>query len=213
MNRIEDERIKFYLEHEALIREWASLGDEVSKIEDERVKFYLEHEAFIREWASLGDEVSKLADRFYRSLKNDLDEALGSGGIADDGVESFFDGTDSWRGVGFRRQDWPQGRDEPHVRLEWSSKSTRFSPDGHLIIGVRTTVERYRRPFTKERCPGYPRQGAHWPASARVEPPAGRFWEGDNLKEYRDRLVKTILKAWEDLAPLVDEAVVKDPGR
>ena len=179
----------------------------MNRIEDERIKFYLEHEALIREWASLGDEVSKLANQFYRSLENDLDAAVRSGGIADNGVESFFDGTDPWRGLGLRRQDWPQGRDEPHVRLEWNSNSTRFSPNGHLVVGVRTNVERYRHPFTKERCRDYPRQTPWWPASAHVDPPVGRFWEGDNLKEYGDRLVETILKAWEDLAPLVDEAV------
>ena len=40
-----------------------------------------------------------------------------------------------------------------------------------------------------------------------VDPPEGRFWEGDNLMEYCDHLVGTILAAWRDLAPLVDEAV------
>ena len=93
------------------------------------------------------------------------------------------------------------------VRLEWNRNSARFSAGGHLICGVRTNVERYRHPFTKERCPSFPRQNAWWPAYANVDPPAGRVWEGDNLKEYRDYLVQIILKAWKDLAPLVDEAV------
>ena len=65
----------------------------------------------------------------------------------------------------------------------------------------------YRPPFTKEARPGFPRQTQYWPAFKDVEPPAGRFWEGDNLKEYRNHLVETILEAWNDLAPLVDEAV------
>jgi hypothetical protein len=46
-----------------------------------------------------------------------------------------------------------------------------------------------------------------WPAYTNVAPPVGKFWEGENLKEYRDCLVETILKAWKDLAPLVDKAV------
>ncbi len=31
-------------------------------------------------------------------------------------------------------------------------------------------------------------------------------WEGDNFKTYRVRLINTLLDAWRDLAPLVDEA-------
>ena len=42
---------------------------QMNRIEDEPIKFYLEHEAQIREWAALETEVAKFADRFYRSLK------------------------------------------------------------------------------------------------------------------------------------------------
>ena len=181
----------------------------MNRIKDERIRFYLEHEKRIREWAGLEAEVREFVDRFYRSIKGDLDKALRSRKVADDGVESFFDEdeTEAWPGLGLRRHDWPQGKDDPDVRLEWSRKSARFSPGGHLICGVSTKVERYRQPFTKERCPTYPHHNQWWPAYANVDPPVSRVWEGDNLKEYRDRLVETILKAWKDLAPLVDEAV------
>ena len=178
----------------------------MNRIEHEQIKFYLEHEARIREWAALEAEVSKFVDRFYRSLEGDLDAALRNGRIADNGVEVFLAPGD-WPGLGLRRQDWPEGDEEPDVRLEWSRKSARFSAGGHLVCGVRTTVDRHRPPFTKEACPDYPRRTAHWPAYKHLEPPVGRFWEGDNLKEYRDYLVETVLTAWKDLAPLVDEAV------
>lgn len=83
-----------------------------------------------------------------------------------------------------------------------------FSDGDHLICGVRTKLERYRRPFTHERCPNHPRQNADWwPAFADVDSPVGRFWEDDNLREYRNYLVETIIRTWKDLAPLVDEAV------
>lgn len=62
----------------------------MKRIEDEPIKFYLEHRARIREWAGLEAEVRKFADRFYGSLKDDLDAALRTGQIADEGVESFF---------------------------------------------------------------------------------------------------------------------------
>ena len=179
----------------------------MNRIEDEPIKFYLEHEAQIREWAALEAEVAKFADRFYSSLKGDIDAALRAGRIADEGVESFFHEVGDWPGLGFRRHDWPKGNAGPDVRLEWRRGSTGFSPGGHLICGVRTDETRYRQPFAKDRCPAFPRRSGWWPAYAHVDPPVGRFWEDDNLKGYRERLVETLLDAWRDLAPLVDEAV------
>ena len=180
----------------------------MNRIEDERIKFYLQHEARIREWASLEADVREFVDRFYRSIRGDLDTALKSGKIADDGVEAFFDEEHKdYPGMGLRRHDWPKGDKDPDVRLEWNRKSARFSPDRNLICGVRTNVEEYKRPFTKEKCRTYPLQSPWWAAFTNVNPPRGKFWEGDNLKEYRNCLVQTILKAWEDLAPLVDKAV------
>ena len=67
----------------------------MNRIEDEPIRFYLEHEAQIREWAALEAEVAKFVDRFYRSLKGDVDAALGAGKI--DGVESFFHELGDWR--------------------------------------------------------------------------------------------------------------------
>lgn len=176
-------------------------------IEDERIRFYLEHEARIREWAGLESEVREIANRFYRSIQGDLDATVSSGQV-DNGVESFFDEENqAWPGLGLRRRDWPEGGADPDVRLEWNRNSARFSPGGHLVCGVRTNEDRYRQPFTKGRRPGYPLQNSWWPAYVHVDPPVGRFWEGDNLKHYRNCLVQTILKAWSELAPLVDEAV------
>ena len=186
----------------------------MNRIEDERIKFYLEHEAQIREWAGLEAEVSKFVDQFYRSLKGDLDTALRSGRIADSGVESFLGASErwpDWPGLSLRRPDWPKGDGNPVVRLEWNRKKARFSADENLVCGVCTTVERYREPFTKEARPAYPRSSQWWAAYRNVDPPGGRFWEGENLKQYRNDLVETILTAWEDLAPLVDEAVGHPP--
>ena len=178
----------------------------MNRIEDERIKFYLEHETRIREWAALEAEVSKFVNRFYRSLKGDLHAALRNDRFTDKGVDVFLSDGD-WPGLGLRRRDWPEGDEEPDVRLTWLRKSARFSEGGWLICGVKTNVKDYRVHFTKEARPGYPESTPWWPAYRNVDPPRGKFWEGDNLKEYRNYLVKTILVAWNDLASLVDEAV------
>ncbi|MCQ3805553.1 MAG: hypothetical protein KTV45_15940 [Acidimicrobiia bacterium] len=183
----------------------------MNRIEDERVRFFLEHEERIREWAALEDEVSKFVHRFYRSLEGDLDAALRVGGIAEYGVMSFRVGR-NWPGLGLRREGWPTGKDDPDVRLEWFRKSALFPPRGWLVCGVRTNVEKYRSPFTKEARPAFPRSSSWWPAYRNLDPPRGRYWEGDNLKEYRNYIVETILTAWKDLAPLVDEAVGHSPS-
>ena len=179
----------------------------MNRIEDERIRFYLQHEARIREWAALEAEVVKLANRFYRSLKGDIDAALTTGRIADEDVECFIHEVGPWRGLGLRRRGWPKRNEDPDVRLEWHRKSARFSPNGDLICGVRTNEERYKWPFAEERRRAYPHQNLWWAAFAKLDPPTGRFWEDDNFNKYRDRLVDTLLTAWEDLAPLVDEAV------
>ena len=94
------------------------------------------------------------------------------------------------------------------MRLEWNRNSARSSAGGHLICGVRTNVERYRHPFTKEEVSQFSASerlvGRPMPTSILRLAGSGR---ADNLKEYRDSLVQIILKAWKDLAPLVDEAV------
>ena len=117
----------------------------------------------------------------------------------------------SYPGLGLRRQGWSQGGDPhghgPDVRLEWKGKGALFPPRGWLVCGVWTNVKSYRPPFTKEARPAFPQSSTWFPAYRNVEPPRGRFWEGENLKEYREHLVDTILEAWKELAPLVDEAV------
>ena len=178
----------------------------MNRIENEQIKFFFQHEERIREWAGLETEVIKFVDRFYRSLRGDLDAALANGRIADGGVESFLVGG-PWPGVGLRRQDWLKGDESADVRLEWNRKSALFPPHGHLVCGVCTNVDDYRAPFTKEARPGFPHQAQSWPAFKNVDPPVDGFWEDDNLKEYRARLVETVFEAWEELAPLVDEAV------
>lgn len=183
----------------------------MNQIEDERIRFYLEHGARIREWARLENEVRNFVDQFYRSLNGDLDAALRGGKITDDDVELFFDETyPDYPGYALRRRDWPQGDQDPDVRLEWNCNQVLFL-EGDLICGVRGRGDQYRQPFTAEACPEYLLRGRPWwLAWKKVDSPVGRFWEGDNLSKYRDYLVETLVNTWINLAPLVDEAVSRN---
>lgn len=111
----------------------------MNRIKDERIKFYFQHEERIREWANLETEVNEFVDGFYRSLKDDLDAALRSGGIADDGVESFRSGGNR-PGLCLRRRTWPSGDDGVYLKLEWYRKAG-FPPNGELDCGVVTNVK------------------------------------------------------------------------
>ena len=108
-------------------------------------------------------------------------------------------------GITLRRQTWPKADEEPDVRLEWNGRRIRFAPD-ELYVGVR--AKGYKGVFTREACPNYPgKPSLYWPLWRTIEGPSGRFWEGDGLEKYRHRIVDKVRSAWNDLAPLVDEAV------
>ena len=176
----------------------------MNRIENEQIKFFFQHESRIREWVNLETEVYKFVDQFYRSLRGDLDAALRSGRIGDAGVKSYLTEGKHWSHLALMRQSWIEKAD---VRLEWQRNKS-FPPHGELDCGVRISDKKYSEPFTKEVCRHYPnRYSVSYPAYKKVAPPVGKFWEGDNLKKYREHLVETILTAWKDLAPLVDEAV------
>ena len=182
----------------------------MNRIEDERIQFFFRHEERIREWARLEAKVHEFVHRFYRSVRSDLDAALRDGGISDDGVESFY-AKSSYPRVGLRRQEW-LGRDEsPSVAMEWNRKKALFPPRGYLCFGVRWKAKVESWPFDKKDHPDFPKKGESWPAyTYSKQAPKDRFWEEDNLGEYRKELVKRMLTAWENLAPLVDR-VIGDP--
>ena len=178
----------------------------MNRIDDEPIRFYLEHQDRIREWAALEANVREFADRFYRSLKTDLETALRSGRLEDDDVELFFHEEGNWPGIALRRQSWPKANEDPDVRLEWGRKNVCFITDEDIYVGIR--AKRHREVFTGKALASYPgRPTPWWPVWASIVGPPGRFWEGDGLKEYRHRVVDRVLSAWHDLAPLVDEAV------
>lgn len=196
----------------------------MNRIDDERIKFYLEHEDRIKEWAAIKKEVAEFAHRFYVSLRADVDEAIRENpDWKAESIEEFADENSKWPLVGLRRTTWPYGAGEfsPKIVIEWNRPGTGFS--GWLVCGayVGDHVEEPKRfdlcvdsdgrrkvvpsaPVLKE----YPKGPTPcWFRWRSLQSPHPGFWEGDDgLVKYRKQLLDKLLQAWTDLAPLMDEA-------
>ena len=189
-------------------------------LEDERIRFYLENREQIEELEELVKAprkfVCEFAHKFYVSLLDDLrDKAREYGTFGGDTVETEFVDAAKSPGITLRRPSWPQdnpseGDEAPIVCLEWKRAEGFGQP---LICGVYAhgpRMEGYRPFFTKDKCSDYSGDEGGlkkwYLAYKKVEPPH-EFWKGNNLEEYGNFVIKTLLQAWSDLAPLVDEAV------
>lgn len=181
----------------------------MNRIKNERVKFYLEHEEQIEEWASIKKEAHELADKFYRSLLESLRCALKARRMKD--VKSFIEddgGDKKWPTIGLRRDSWSHDDEAPDVRLQWHQRDTGFGSGSGPYCGVRASQGEYGQFF--ENCKElYPKKSPMWryrDIDVRDGRPE-RYWEADSLSEYGQFLIDELLKAWHDLAPLIDEAV------
>lgn len=192
-------------------------------IDDERIKFYLEHEDRIKEWAAIGKDVFEFAHRFYLSLRADVEGAI-SQSPDREAVSCVVrpDEDSKWPYVGLRRTTWPYSPDlpdggsafSPKIVIEWHRASTGFSA-GDLVCGVHVgdyVAERERfdshvdlaKYSGLDKYPGGP--NASWFKFRRLERPDPGFWKDDGLAKYRKYLLDQLCKAWIDLAPLMDDA-------
>ncbi len=199
----------------------------MNRIEDERIKFYLEHEDRIKEWAAIGKDVFEFAHRFYLSLQADVNKAISRS--PDWEAVSCVRPDDKWPQVGLRRTSWPYSPElpdggsafSPKIVIEWHRASTGFSP-GHLVCGVQIgeEVEESKRfdlcrdaQGRRKVVPAVPvldkypdGPNAYWFKYRRLERPDPGYWKDDGLAKYRKYLLDQLCKAWSDLAPLMDEA-------
>lgn len=194
----------------------------MNRIEDERIKFYLEHEDRIKEWAAIGKDIPEFAHRFYLSLRADVEEAISQSPDREAVSCVRPDENHKWPQVGLRRPSWPYSPDlpdggstfSPKIVIEWHRASTGFSA-GHLVCGVHVgdyVAERERfdshvdlaKYPVLDKYPDGP--NAYWFKYRRLERPDPGYWKDDGLAKYRKYLLDQLCKAWSDLAPLMDEA-------
>lgn len=180
------------------------------RVDDERILFYLRHQELIDTWAALRGDVRKAADTFYRSLSDSLAEAAsglgaevhlwsppGAGSIVGLALPSWQSGGAPLVAAGF---EWGgQATFADGVRLVG------------LRVHYETAEGRQLRPYLGDavrelrELPGFPRRSNVWPAYRDASLPGPNYWE--DLGQYRTALISEIVSAWEAFSQLADEAV------
>lgn len=180
----------------------------MKQIEDERIRFYLEHRQQIEEWATVGTkDLPQFAYEFYASLRGDICKKVPDDAIVGDvseppGNSALFR---------LRRRNWPA--EGPAVELGWWHKGRiDFSPKDYVWCGLYADQN---SPYWQYFCDaggrpettGYPKKEKDYPMFRYLPLPEGNFWKDAQLEKYGQSVIQAVLKAWSDLAPLVDEAV------
>ena len=209
------ERLRVILEQYA--ETCGRIGGSVDKekfitIDNERIKFYLEHREQIEELVKIKEDLSEFAHEFYASLLDEILNEVGHRGIE---VEISL----HEESIRLRRHDWPLPEKGPAIELGWHKAwvDRVFSRD-HVWCGIwaQNTYFKQLRSRRQE-APEYPATwsfaGSGHPMYRYLDPPSGNFWEDDKLKEYGDSVVQAVLKAWDDLARLIDETVSQSSAK
>ena len=177
----------------------------MKRIEDERIRFYLKHRAQIEEWVKIREDWLNFAHEFHPSLLGDLRNEVRKRGI--DVEISVHEAA-----IRLRRYDWPVAEEGPAIELGWHKKADRVFLVDHVWCGIwteNTYFEKLSQARERPETEDYRERDARWgyPMYRYLDPPSGNFWESDNLGEHGKSVIQAVLKAWCDLAPLVDEAV------
>ena len=180
----------------------------MKRIEDQRVIFYLKHRLQIEEWLSVKKDLAAVAHEFYGSLREEVLNQVPSDVVVGDVIEPDNNGL-----FQLRKRDWIEGG--PAVELGWNPRTRlEFSNRDWVWCGIWADSEspcfQYlrdarERPGTK----GYPEFNARYgyPMYRHLPCPEGKFWEDHRLEAYGKSVVQAVLQGWDDLAPLVDEAL------
>lgn len=183
----------------------------MDRIDDERVRFYLRHRDLIETWAAVRKDVRQAAHEFYMSLADDLGQT--AAGFGDDIAVWSNEGNWSkvglyrpaWDGEGEpvvqvcfewnKDATFADGVRFIGVRVNYGS------PEGKAFRPYAGDALRDLRDSS-----GFARKSNHWPAYQLAPSADGEFW--DDLSGYRDRLLDTVESAWNALSSPVGEAVV-----
>jgi len=194
----------------------------MNRIDDERIKFYLKHQERIEEWAALSKDVSGVAHRFLCSCQDDIEALAGELG-PDVHIHAHLE-SDYPKLLLYRPAWHPQNsRHEASipprigVGIEWRHKDVTFvGHESSAYVGVwvdcgneagRHFRDKAVRVFREERLLTEPRRNwatSWWPSYgwARAQ---GEYW--DDLSLYRQQLVDCVRSYWQKFAPTIDRLV------
>ena len=174
----------------------------MNRIEDDRLLFYIEHARQIREWAALGDEVRDAAHEFLTGVyhrfedRDDLpaDAVTGSKGI-DGNFPEISLHLDAW-------QD-ETGKPLTRVALSWTKRTVGLDPRSAPYLGVTTDPttsegkgrsDRLRAALETHRASVAAKAVNWWPAQRRIPPD---ITDGSiDLQRYETELIAALVQEW-----------------
>ena len=194
----------------------------MNRIDDERIKFYLKHQQRIDEWAALSREVPSLAHRFLCSCQDDI-EAL-AGELGPDlpvhaHLESDYPKLLLYRPAWHPQNTHHEASIPPRIGIgiEWRHKDVTFScHESSAYAGVwvdcgNDAGRHFRdKAVSAFRAAGLlkePRRNlaTSWWPSYKWVPADGEYW--DDLSLYRQQLVDSVRDCWLKFAPTIDRLV------
>jgi len=180
---------------------------------DERLRFFLEHRALIEQWAALGKEVRAAVCETLEGLTPEV-EALALT-LGDDVSSGFYETDRQWPRIALVRQAWPQEIDEPAVAVafEWWTRGVNPADGNAPYVGIRVRDpagggKAYMdalKPIAKQRFDGY-KVSASWPAFKQLLAREGLDWWRD-VPAWRAEMLDGFRAAWQELSPAIDEVV------
>lgn len=196
----------------------------MKRIDDPRLVFYLQHQQLIDEWASVKKDIKTEAHSFNLGLGPDLEKRTSD--LGSDVLVEVFDSSwsrvalyrDTWPVDG--------RHPIISICFEWRKSSCAFTDDPKAVgvsraLGVWTDSSHHQSPALRTATAdlirdlrsdaGFPRSSTVWPAYQDVPSPAEpRYWE--DLQPYADMLVGQLVAAWGAFAESIDQATSEVAG-
>ena len=185
----------------------------MNRIEDDRLLFYIEHARQIREWAALGDEVRDATHEFltgvYHRLENRHD--LPADAIArSSGIDANYPHATLHLAAWQDETGEPLAR----VALSWDKRTVGLDPGSAPYIGVTTIPntkqgkersDRLRAALEAHRASCGGTATNWWPTKRRIAP---HITDGSvDLQRYETELIAALVEEWEATKAVVTNAL------
>ena len=182
----------------------------MKEFDDARVSFYLENRALIDEWAKISDEVPKLCRKFMWSLRKDFNELASQKGSD----ISVYAEQSRYPKLFLHRNHWVSTGNsngiDVGIGVEWEKSNVDLGRSGSCpYVGVWTYEHTDRggqlREDLEQPIEGEDSSNSNWVRRQYIAPAEEIWWE--NLDSYREVLLESIAKEWEEYSEAIEKAV------